>query len=206
MTMEKMTKEAPPREAFSYDGKVSHLVGDLITALGEDPSREGLVRTPDRVSRMYDELLAGYRTDVNALVNGALFESEYDDIVVVNNIEFMSLCEHHLLPFYGRAHVAYLPQGKIIGLSKIPRIVDMFARRLQVQERMTVEIARTVDEILSPRGVAVLVEGEHMCARIRGVKKAGLRMITRKYLGAFTTNAQAARDFLRMVRDNGVGR
>jgi GTP cyclohydrolase IA len=200
MTMENMTKAAPSRETFSYDGKVSHLVGDLITALGEDPLRAGLERTPERVSRMYDELLSGYRTDMNALVNGALFESEYDDIVVVNNIEFTSLCEHHLLPFYGTAHVAYLPNGKIIGLSKIPRIVDMFARRLQVQERMTVEIARAIDEILAPRGVAVLVEGEHMCARIRGVKKAELRMTTRKYLGAFTTDAHAAHDFLRMAR------
>lgn len=199
MTFEKTTDEARTDATFSYNGRVSHLVGDLITALGEDPMRAGLIRTPDRVSRMYDELLVGYRTDLETLVNGALFDSDYTDMVVVNDIEFTSLCEHHLLPFYGRVHVAYLPQGKIIGLSKIPRIVDMFARRLQVQEHMTRQIAVTINEVLHPRGVAVLAEGEHLCARIRGVKTADMSMTTRTLLGDFESDGELRREFMGLV-------
>jgi GTP cyclohydrolase IA len=145
--------------------------GNFDMALGEDPGREGLDRTPERVARMYVELLAGYQVDLENLVNSAVFESSYSDMVLVKDIEFYSLCEHHLLPFFGKVHVAYLPAGKIIGLSKVPRVVEMFARRLQVQERMTGQIADTIQEILQPRGVAVRVEGAHMCSMMRGVKK-----------------------------------
>jgi len=176
---------------------MEELVRSMLYTLGEDPDREGLQRTPERVARMYTELLAGYRTDLDALVNGAVFESEHHDMVVVRDIQFYSLCEHHLLPFFGRAHVAYIPDGKIIGLSKIPRIVEMYARRLQVQERMTRQVAETIDEILAPRGVAVLVEGTHMCAIMRGVRQAGAHMVTSTFLGDFETNEVLRNDFHR---------
>ncbi len=171
-------------------------VEDLLRALGEDPSRAGLLRTPERVARMYGELLAGYTVDPVALVNDALFEENYDAMIVVRDIEFFSLCEHHLLPFMGRAHVAYLPKGRVIGLSKIPRIVDMFARRLQVQERMTRQIAEFVDQTLQPRGVAVVVEGLHLCATMRGVKKRDARMTTSAMLGAFRNSLATRQEFL----------
>lgn len=185
--------------APAFNGEVSSLITDLLTALGEDPEREGLVRTPGRVSRMYDELLAGYRMDLDTIVNGALFDTRADDLVVVENIEFTSMCEHHLLPFYGRVHVAYVPDGKLIGLSKIPRIVEMFARRLQIQERMTRQIAEAVQEVLEPRGVGVIVEGTHMCAKIRGVKKSGMKMRSRQLLGELKTNGELRGDFLSML-------
>jgi GTP cyclohydrolase I len=171
-------------------------VEDLLRALGEDPTRAGLLRTPERVARMYGELLAGYTVDPVALVNDALFEENYDAMIVVRDIEFFSLCEHHLLPFMGRAHVAYLPKGRVIGLSKIPRIVDMYARRLQVQERMTRQIAEFVAEILQPRGVAVVVEGLHLCATMRGVKKRDARMTTSAMLGAFRNSLATRQEFL----------
>lgn len=171
-----------------YESRTAGLIRDLLLNLGEDPNREGLVRTPERVARMYDELLAGYQMDAATLVNGAIFDSSYEDIVLVRDIEFYSLCEHHMLPFFGHAHVAYIPNEKIIGLSKIPRLVDMYARRLQVQERMTEEIARTLDTILKPKGVAVIVEGAHMCAMMRGVKKSETNMVTNVMLGVFRTD------------------
>jgi len=171
-----------------YESRTAGLIRNLLINLGEDPNREGLVRTPERVARMYDELLAGYQMDADKLVNEAIFDSSYDDIVLVRDIEFYSLCEHHMLPFFGHAHVAYIPDGKIIGLSKIPRLVDMYARRLQVQERMTEEIARALDTILKPKGVAVVVEGAHMCAMMRGVKKSETNMVTNALLGVFRTD------------------
>src|SRR5215213_3174826 len=146
-------------------------VFEVIKAVGEDPEREGLRNTPDRVSRMYAELLSGYNADPQKIINGALFNINYDEMVLVKDIEFYSLCEHHMLPFFGRAHVAYLPAGKVIGLSKLPRIVDMFARRLQVQERLTTQIANAVQAVLEPRGVAVVVEASHLCMMMRGVQK-----------------------------------
>ena len=179
-----------------YNGEVSKHVKELLRALGENPEREGLSRTPERVARMFGELLAGYRVDMVNLVNGAIFDSDYDDIVLVRDIEFYSMCEHHLLPFYGKAHVAYIPNGKIIGLSKIPRLVDVFARRLQVQERMTQQIAEAVNSILKPKGVAVRVEGQHMCAMMRGVKKADATMVTQTMLGSFKTDKQLRDEFL----------
>src|SRR5512143_3801929 len=175
---------------------VRRLIFDLLGAVGEDPAREGLRNTPDRVARMYTELLSGYNMDPEKIINGALFHINYDEMVLVRDIEFYSLCEHHMLPFIGRAHVAYLPAGKVIGLSKIPRIVDMYARRLQVQERMTRQIADLIQEILEPQGVAVVVEGVHMCSMMRGVKKHDARMTTSAMHGAFRTNLATRQEFL----------
>lgn len=175
---------------------IRQAIKKLLTAVGENPEREGLRRTPDRVARMYGELLEGYRQDPNELVNDALFEVKYDEMVLVHDIEFYSLCEHHMLPFLGRAHVAYLPRNKVLGLSKIPRIVDMFARRLQVQERMTRQIAECIDELLNPLGVAVVIEGLHLCATMRGVKKHDARMTTSAMLGAFRNSLATREEFL----------
>lgn len=172
------------------------LISDLLKAVGEDPEREGLRNTPDRVARMYTELLSGYNTDPERIINGALFNINYDEMVLVRDIEFYSLCEHHMLPFLGRAHVAYLPAGKVIGLSKIPRIVDMYARRLQVQERMTRQIADLIQTALAPQGVAVVVEGMHLCAMMRGVKKHDARMTTSAMHGAFRANLATRQEFL----------
>ena len=171
-------------------------VEQLLIAIGEDPSREGLQQTPERVARMYADLLDGYWVDPIELVNGALFEETYDEMVVVRDIEFYSLCEHHLLPFLGRAHVGYFPRGKVLGLSKIPRIVDMFARRLQVQERMTRQIAEFIQGLLQPHGVAVVIEGLHLCATMRGVKKHDARMTTSAMLGAFRNSIATRQEFL----------
>ncbi len=168
----------------------------ILTAVGEDPNREGLLNTPNRVARMYEELLSGYRADPVKLINNALFDVEYDDMVIVKDIEFSSLCEHHLLPFIGHAHVAYIPRGKVIGLSKIPRIVDMFARRLQVQERMTRQIANFLNEVLDARGVAVVVEAKHMCSMMRGVQKHNSSMTTSAMLGTFRENEKTRGEFM----------
>lgn len=176
--------------------RIRSAVEEILRSVGEDPQREGLKKTPDRVARMYEELLAGYRTDPVQLLNDALFEVDYDEMVIVRDIEFYSLCEHHMLPFIGRAHVAYIPNGKVIGLSKIPRVVDMFARRLQVQERMTGQVAEFLDEVLNPRGVAVIMEAIHLCSMIRGVKKHDQRMTTSKMLGAFRTDLALRMEFL----------
>jgi len=174
-------------------------VHDILVSIGEDPTRQGLQKTPERVRRMYDELTAGYHTDPVKLINGAIFDVDYDEMVVVKNIEFYSLCEHHMLPFFGKVYVAYIPNGKVIGLSKIPRIVEMFARRLQVQERMTTEIAQFIDQVLQPRGVAVFVEGAHMCSMMRGVKKSEATMTTNVFLGAFKEDKDLRAEFLAQV-------
>jgi GTP cyclohydrolase I len=184
-----------PTEEINFDS-VEKAISQLLDAFGENPKRQGLAHTPERVARMYAELLAGYRTDPIALVNDALFEVSYDEMVIVRDIEFFSLCEHHMLPFMGRAHVAYLPDGKVIGLSKIPRIVDLFARRLQVQERMTRQIADMLNTLLSPHGVAVVVEGLHLCSMMRGVQKHDARMTTSTMLGAFRNNLATRSEFL----------
>ncbi len=170
---------------------------DLLVAIGEDPEREGLRRTPLRVARMYTELLSGYSIDPEAMVNQALFNiGDYDQMVIVRDIEFYSLCEHHMLPFVGRVHVAYMPAGKVLGLSKIPRVVDMFARRLQVQERMTRQIADFLTNLLEPSGVAVVAEALHMCSMMRGVKKHDARMTTSAMQGCFRTNIGTRQEFL----------
>ena len=174
-------------------------VRDILTAIGEDVNREGLVSTPTRVARMYEELTAGYHVDPVRLINDAIFEVHYDQMVIVTDIDYYSLCEHHLLPFMGRAHVAYIPNGKVIGLSKIPRIVEMFARRLQLQERMTQQIAEFLNEALHPQGVAVVAEGVHMCSVMRGVKKANARMITSAMLGTFKDNQPTRNEFVELI-------
>lgn len=171
-------------------------VREILTNVGEDPDRQGLEGTPNRIARMYDEILGGYTIDLETLVNGALFDVAYDEMIVVKDIEFYSMCEHHMLPFFGKAHVAYIPSDKVIGLSKIPRIVEMFARRLQVQERMTRQIADTVDEILSPQGVAVVIEGSHMCSMMRGVKKQEASMVTSAMLGCFKENDKTRNELM----------
>ena len=188
-------------ELVPYNDQVAHLTRNLLVRLGEDPTREGLQRTPERVARMYEELLAGYRMDPVALINGAIFEADYDDIVVVRDIDFFSLCEHHMLPFYGQAHVAYIPDGKILGLSKVPRTVEMFARRLQVQERLTQQIAEFLETTLQPKGVAVVVEAAHMCARMRGIKKNGTHMVTRAMRGVFKTDRQARHELMAVLQN-----
>jgi len=178
-----------------FDAATKIMYG-LIKALGEDPDREGLKNTPYRVARMYGELLCGYNMDPQKIVNGALFSIKYDEMVLVRDIEFYSLCEHHMLPFLGRAHVAYIPEDKVIGLSKIPRIVDMYARRLQVQERMTRQIADFLQTTLKPQGVAVVVEAVHLCSMMRGVKKHDARMTTSAMHGAFRANLATRQEFL----------
>jgi GTP cyclohydrolase IA len=172
----------------------------ILSSVGEDPEREGLLGTPDRIARMYEEVLAGYHVDPVALVNEALFQVEYDEMIIVKDIEFFSLCEHHMLPFFGRAHVAYIPRDQIIGLSKIPRIVEMFARRLQVQERMTRQIADLIEEVLNPLGVAVVLEASHMCSMMRGVKKEHARMVTSAMLGSFRNNQKTRNEFMNHLR------
>jgi GTP cyclohydrolase I len=194
---EKLIEKAALKNGSQIDqSRVSAAVREMIEAFGENPDREGLRRTPERVARMYEELLSGYREDPVALINDAIFEVKYDEMVLVRDIEFYSLCEHHMLPFIGRAHVAYLPNEKVIGLSKIPRIVDMFARRLQVQERMTVQIAEFISELLKPHGVAVVLEAIHMCSVMRGVKKHDSRMTTSAMHGAFRANLATRQEFL----------
>ena len=168
----------------------------MLRAVGEDPEREGLVDTPKRVARMYEELLSGYRVDPVGLLNNALYDADYDEMVVVSGIEFHSLCEHHLLPFSGVASVGYLPGSKVIGLSKIPRIVDMYARRLQVQERMTKQIAETISTLVEPRGVGVVIKASHMCSVMRGVRKQNSEMRTSSMLGEFRKNRSTRQEFL----------
>jgi GTP cyclohydrolase IA len=177
-------------------GSTEEALLQLLRALGENPRREGLKNTPKRVARMYTELLSGYHADPQKIVNGALFDISYDEMVIVRDIEFYSLCEHHLLPFMGRAHIAYMPAGKVIGLSKIPRIVDMFAHRLQVQERLTRQIADILQELLEPQGVAVVMEGMHLCTMMRGVRKHDARLTTSAMQGSFRTNPATRQEFL----------
>jgi GTP cyclohydrolase IA len=176
--------------------KIEKSVRNILEAIGENPERQGLVKTPHRVAKSYQELLAGYRMDPNKLINDAVFDVAYDEMVIVRDIEFYSLCEHHMLPFMGRIHVAYIPSDKVIGLSKIPRIVDLFSRRLQVQERMTTQIADYINLVLKPQGVAVVAEGLHMCMMLRGVKKHDARMTTSAMLGVFRTEMSTRMEFL----------
>src|SRR4029434_1691482 len=164
---------------------MERLVRDLLKEIGEDPTREGLEKTPTRVAKAWAYLTSGYRQDVHQVLNEALFTEEYDEMVVVKDIDLYSMCEHHLLPFFGKCHIAYMPSRKIVGLSKMPRLVEMFSRRLQVQERLTTQIAQTIDEVLQPRGVAVVMEALHMCMLMRGVEKQNSKALTSAMLGAF---------------------
>jgi len=175
-------------------------VRSILEQLGEDPSREGLNKTPQRVDRALRYLTSGYRMDPGAIMNGALFDVAYDEMVIVKDIELFSLCEHHLLPFFGKCHVAYLPDGKVIGLSKIPRLVDMFAKRLQVQERLTMQIAEIINSTIKPKGVAVVVEAQHLCMIMRGVEKQNSIAVTSSMFGAFKDDQNTRNEFLNLVR------
>jgi GTP cyclohydrolase IA len=178
---------------------IAPLVQEILAKLGEDPQREGLVRTPRRVDQALRFLTSGYRTDIHKIVNGALYDVKYDEMVVVKDIEFFSMCEHHMLPFYGKMHVAYLPKQKVIGLSKIPRIVDVFARRLQIQERLTQQVAQTIQEVVAPVGVGVICEARHFCMMMRGVEKQHSGATTSAMLGAFRTRKATRDEFLALV-------
>ena len=171
----------------------------MLVAFGEDPAREGLARTPQRVARMYAELLAGYRTDPQSVVNGAIFNVQYDEMVIVRDIEFYSLCEHHMLPFFGKAHVAYIPDGKIMGLSKAARLVDVFARRFQVQERLTEQVAQAVWDVIQPQGVGVVIEAYHLCMMMRGVEKQNSKTISSAMRGIFLEDHRTRDEFMRFV-------
>jgi GTP cyclohydrolase IA len=178
------------------DGRVESAVREILIEIGEDPDRDGLLRTPERVHRMYAELTAGYRVDPDRLINGAVFDVDYSEMVIVKDIPFYSLCEHHLLPFFGTASVAYIPRGRVIGLSKIPRVVEMYARRLQVQERLTQQVADFLQHRLEPQGVGVVMEATHLCAVMRGVRKPGTIMTTSAVLGIFRSRDKTRAEFL----------
>jgi len=179
--------------------KVEKLVNDLLVEIGEDPAREGLLATPRRVAEAYEFLSSGYKMDIDEVMNKAVFNEKYDEMVLVKNIDFYSLCEHHMLPFYGKVHVAYIPDGKIIGLSKIPRLIEIFSRRLQVQERMTQEIADTLDNYLQPKGVAVVSEAFHMCMMMRGVQKQNSSATTSAVHGVFKEDARTRSEFINLI-------
>ena len=180
------------------------LLRELIVRLGEDPGRDGLARTPERMQRSLEYLTRGYREDPEKLLKGALFNVDYDEMVIVKDIEMFSLCEHHLLPFFGKVHVAYLPKGKVIGLSKLPRLIDIFARRLQVQERLTTQIAETIQNAIEPQGVGVVIEARHLCMMMRGVEKQHSSAVTSSMLGAFRAEKETRDEFLALIHGRGV--
>ena len=192
-------------QAKNGEGSIAPLVKELLANIGEDPQREGLVRTPERVERALRFLTSGYRTDVQQIVNGAFYEVKYDEMVLVKDIEFFSMCEHHMLPFFGKMHVAYLPKARVIGLSKIPRIIDVFARRLQIQERLTQQVAQTIQEVLDPVGVGVICEARHFCMMMRGVEKQHSGATTSAMLGAFRRRKETRDEFLALVSHKGNG-
>ena len=179
---------------------IDKLIAQMLKELGEDPQREGLARTPERVAKSLEYLTSGYRQNVDEILNDALFVEEYDEMVVVKDIDLASLCEHHLLPFIGKAHVAYMPRKKIVGLSKIPRLVEMFSRRLQVQERLTTQIANTLNEALEPRGVAVVIEAVHLCMLMRGVEKQNSKAVTSAMLGSFRDRPETRAEFMELIK------
>ena len=179
--------------------KVEEIIKELLIQIGEDPEREGLKRTPARVTKAWDVFTKGYTQDLDEIINNAVFTENYDEMVTIKDIDYFSLCEHHLLPFFGKAHVAYIPDGKLIGLSKVPRIVDMFSRRLQVQERMTENIAKTLNDMLKPKGVAVVIEGEHMCMQMRGVEKQNSYATTSSMKGIFLKDSRTREEFLTII-------
>ena len=190
-----IVKVMPPKDERS----IAPMIKEILSILGEDPGREGLLRTPMRVDQALKFLTNGYRIDVQKIINGALYEVKYDEMVVVKDIEFFSMCEHHLLPFFGKVHVAYLPKNRVIGLSKIPRIVDVYARRLQIQERLTQEIAQTIQDAIDPVGVGVICEARHLCMMMRGVEKQHSGATTSAMLGAFRDRKETRDEFLALV-------
>jgi len=183
-----------------YTERMRDLIRQLLAELGENPDREGLANTPERVDKSLRFLTSGYRANVDQVLNGALFTVDYSEMVIVKDIDFFSLCEHHLLPFFGRCHIAYIPRQKVIGLSKIPRLVDVFARRLQIQERLTNEIAQTIEEKIDPLGVAVVMEATHLCMAMRGVEKQNSFAVTSAMLGAFRNSARTRNEFLELIK------
>jgi GTP cyclohydrolase I len=187
------------------DQPIAPLVKQILERLGEDPLREGLARTPERVERALQFLTSGYGMDINEIVNGALFAVKYDEMVIMKDIEFFSMCEHHMLPFFGKVHVAYIPRDKVIGLSKLPRIVDVFARRLQIQERLTQQIAQTIQEMIEPVGVGVICEARHFCMMMRGVEKQHSGAVTSAMLGAFRNRKETRDEFLSLVNSRPTG-
>jgi GTP cyclohydrolase IA len=188
----------------SNPSNLERLVYDFLKELGEDPTREGLEKTPARVAKAYQYLTSGYGQRVEDILNDALFTEEYDEMVVVKDIDYFSMCEHHVLPFFGKAHVAYMPSRRIVGLSKIPRLVEMFSRRLQVQERLTTQIAHTINDVLQPRGVAVVIEGLHLCMLMRGVEKQNSKAVTSAMLGAFRDRPETRAEFMELIKSRGV--
>jgi len=181
------------------------LVREMIVRLGEDPAREGLARTPNRVQRAYEYLLKGYREDPEAMLKEALFSVTYDEMVIIKDVEVFSLCEHHMLPFFGKVHVAYIPNGKVIGLSKIPRLVEIFSRRLQIQERLTTQIAETIQKTIQPQGVGVVIEARHLCMMMRGVEKQHSAAVTSSMLGSFRDEQETRTEFLSLIRERPNG-
>jgi GTP cyclohydrolase I len=181
------------------------LVREMIVRLGEDPTREGLARTPNRVRRAYEYLTKGYQEDAEAMLKKALFSVNYDEMVIVKDVEMFSLCEHHVLPFFGKVHVAYIPKGKVIGLSKIPRLIDIFSRRLQIQERLTTQIAETIQKAIDPQGVGVVVEARHLCMMMRGVEKQHSAAVTSSMLGCFRDEQETRTEFLSLIRNRANG-
>ena len=179
--------------------KIEKITQTLLEEIGEDPKREGLIRTPKRVAKAWEFLSRGYEQNIENIINNAIFHDDYDELVTIKDIDFFSLCEHHLLPFLGKAHISYIPNGKVVGLSKIPRIVEIFARRLQVQERMTQQIASTLNEVLSPRGVAVVLEAKHMCMQMRGVEKQNSHATTSSMTGLFREDERTRKEFLNII-------
>jgi GTP cyclohydrolase I len=187
---------------MSEDGKVGQLIAKILEELGEDVEREGLNRTPERVEKALRYFTSGYGKDAKEILNDAMFVEDYDEMVIVKDIDFSSLCEHHLLPFLGKCHVAYMPGRKIVGLSKIPRLVEMFSRRLQVQERLTTQIASTINEVLQPRGVAVVMEAVHLCMLMRGVEKQNSKAITSAMLGSFRDRPETRAEFMDLIKSS----
>ena len=196
-----IVKVMPPK---STDGKIAAYMAEVLKHLGEDPAREGLLNTPIRAEKALRFLTSGYKMNVEQIVNGALYTVKYDEMVIVKDIEFFSMCEHHMLPFYGKIHVAYLPKDKVIGLSKIPRIVDMFARRLQLQERLTQEVAQTVEDVLDPQGVGVICQARHFCMMMRGVEKQHSGAVTSAMLGVFRSRKDTRDEFLSLCGQNAL--
>jgi len=197
-----MKKELEPVSLTS--ASMQELLREMLVRLGEDPGRDGLLRTPERMQRSLEYLTKGYREDPEKLLKGALFNVDYDEMVIVKDIEMFSLCEHHLLPFFGKVHVAYLPKGKVIGLSKLPRLIDIFARRLQVQERLTTQIAETIERAIEPQGVGVVIEARHLCMMMRGVEKQHSSAVTSSMLGAFRQEKETRDEFLSLIRGKGM--
>jgi GTP cyclohydrolase I len=181
------------------------LVREMIVRLGEDPNREGLTRTPERVHRAYEHLTKGYKEDPQAMLKEALFTVNYDEMVIVKDVEMFSLCEHHMLPFFGKVHVAYIPNGKVIGLSKIPRLIEIFSRRLQIQERLTTQIAETIQQAIQPQGVGVVIEARHLCMMMRGVEKQHSAAVTSSMLGCFRDEQETRSEFLSLIRARANG-